>query len=179
MDNRTRALVGLLILGSLYLAWDNLTPDPAPVGQWIDATVSKPIAAVEKVEIKPAKLKVYAKPAKAKLKLPDAIQQDESLYVLSSSTVKPSLRPQTVTTVVNEATGESTTITRREAYPLLAFENTNRVSLNYGVNARLDRVGWITYEKTFAQVKGWHAGITATAVSDRSGLVGGTLRYEW
>lgn len=180
MNNlRTKALIGLLVAGALYLAWDKLTPTPPPVGQWTEAPVSKPVADVPKVEITPKKLNVYAPQAKKKLKLPDAVQQDDNMYVLSSTTLKPSLHPQTVTTVANAETGETSTIYRREAYPLFAARHSGEIRIDYGVKRGLERVGRLTVREDVAQIKGVNLGATASVDTDRDFFAGIGVGYKW
>lgn len=180
MDNlRTKALVGLLVAGALYLTWDKLTPDPTPVGQWTEAPVSKPVADVPKVEIAPKKLKVYAPQAKKKLKLPDAVQQDDNQYVVSSTTLKPSYRPQTATVLVNQETGETSTVYRLEAYPLFAAQHSGEIRIDYGVKRGLERVGRLTVREDVAQIKGVNLGATASVDTDRDFFAGIGVGYKW
>lgn len=175
---RSEILGAILLTLLTFFIWDKLTPEPAPVGQWVAATPSKVLADVPKVTIQPKSLKVYAPAAKKKLKLPDAIMQDDNQYVIASTTLKHDYHPQTVTTIVDSVTGESTTVTRREVYPWLAAEHTGEVRLDYGVK-RTGRVGRLTLREDVLQVKAAHIGATATLDSDGDAFVGLGLGMRW
>lgn len=173
--------VGLVLSLSLLglFIWNRFTPAPAPVEQWTEAVASAPVKSVSKVEIAPKKIKVYAKLAKAKLKLPDAIRQDDNQYVLASSTIAHSYRPQTVATVINSETGESTTITRREPYPWFSAEHTGEARIDYGIKNGGARVGRLTVREDLIQIKGINLGATATLDTDRDYFVGVGLGLRW
>lgn len=176
---RANVLLGILFVLVAYVLWDHFTPAPALIGQWIEAAPSKHLAAVPKVEIAPKKLRVYAPQAKKKLNLPDPIQQDDNQYVLASTTLKHDYLPQTVTTVVNSETGESTTITRREAYPWLAAQQTGEIRLDYGIKNGLARVGRLTLREDLIQIKGINLGATATLDTDGSAFAGAGVGVKW
>lgn len=175
---RERAL-WLVLIAAIVMAWGLSLPEVAPVGQWTAAVPSKVLADVPKVEIAPKKLKVYAPQAKKKLKLPDALQQDDNQFVIASSTLKHDYRPQTVTTVINSATGGSTTITRRGAYPWFAAQQTGEIRIDYGIKNGLERVGRLTVREDFIQVKGANLGATATLDTDGSAFIGAGVGYKW
>lgn len=169
-------LAGLI---ALWLLWTAMTPSRPPAGQWVDARPSQVLAAVPKETIQPKALKVYTKPAKAKLKLPDPIQQDDNQYVLASSTLKHDYHPQTATTVINSETGEVTTITRREVYPWFALQQTGEIRLDYGIKNGLEKVGRLTLREDLLQIKGINLGATATVDTDGAAFVGAGVGFKW
>jgi hypothetical protein len=170
---------GLILLGLLVFIWDRLTPAPVPVNQWVAAPVAKVIAHVPTVSIQPKMLRVYAPVAKKKLNLPPALQQDDNEYVISATTLKPDYHPQTTTTLVNKETGETTTVTRRDPYPWIAFQNSGEARIDYGIKDTGARVGRLTVREDFVQVKGINLGVTATLDSDRAAFAGIGAGYKW
>ena len=104
-------LVWVGIFAAGYLScW--LTPHdapPAPVGEVVVAKVAPQLRDVPTREIHPPKVKVYAKVAKDKLSLPDAMKADKDLQVLLSSRIPRDEHNQTVTSLIDEKTGDVTT----------------------------------------------------------------------
>lgn len=176
---RTEILGTILLSLLAYFIWDKLTPPPAPVGLWVAATPSKTLKAVPKVTIQPKSLKVYAPAAKKKLNLPPALQQDENEYVIASSTLKHDYHPQTVTTLVDQETGEVQTVTRREDYPWFSPEQTGEARIDYGVKNGGVRVGRLTVREDVLQIKAAHIGATASLYSDRDYFIGLGVGVRW
>lgn len=176
---RTDKLMSVLFVLVAYVLWDSFTPVSEPVGQWVEARPSGPVAAVQKEVIHPKALKVYTKPAKAKLNLPATLQQDDNQYVLASSTLKHDYHPQTVTTLVNRETGEATTITRGEPYPWLAAQQTGEIRLDYGIKNGGVAVGRLTLREDLLQVKGVNLGAGASLDTDGAVFVGAGVGFKW
>jgi hypothetical protein len=170
---------GLILVGVLVFIWDRLTPPPSPVGAYAVAVPNKVLASVPKEVIQPKSLKVYSKPAKKKLNLPDEIQQDDNMYVLSSSTLKHDYHPQTVTTIVDKETGETRVLPRREAYPWFAFEQTGSTELTCGFKTISGKTCRGEISEYVVQVKALHLGGKVTLDSDGSGYVGIGLKGNW
>lgn len=177
---RLEILIGILIvlISSIFI-WDRFSPINQPVGQWTDAKQPKLLENIPKINISPKTVKVYNKSAKKKLNLPEKFLQDESQYVLSSTTLKHDWRPQTITTVLNGETGESTTITRREEYPWLAAENTGEIRVEYGTKFHGVPVGRLSIRQDFIQIKALHLGISASIDSDKEAFTGIGVSYKW
>ena len=133
-------------------------------------------------------LKVFAGDTKFKLKLPAAVQKNEAEHVLAATQVKGSDRPQTITTVVNEETGQSQTFVKTDPYPWLAFENRAEVRMAYGY--RYDfrgglgvqagkQVGRLSFTYDALRVKALTAGVVAQVDTDGQAFVGVGVGYRW
>lgn len=174
----TAILLLMLLIGGALLLLGNPAP-PAPVDEWRPAKPDPVLRGIPTQDITPPKVKVYAPAAKKKLKLPDPIQEDPHTYVLTSARLTKDTHPQTVTTLINDQTGEVQTITRREPLPWLALEKTGELRLDYGLKRGLDRVARLSYREDFIQVKAFHAGITAAIDSDGEYFIGVGVGWKW
>lgn len=180
--------IAALVAAGWYL-WDRFTPAPAPVNQYVPATAPRQLALVPKVAIQPKQVKVYAQPAKAKLKLPPQMQQDPNIYALAATKVKPGLHPQTVVTTLNAVTGETETLIRRDPLPWLRPEQTGELRLDYGYKSvpsfakdgwgGFNRVTRLTLREDLLQVKALHAGINASIDSDGQMFAGVGVGWRW
>jgi hypothetical protein len=172
------ALVVLLLIAAAC-SWWYLTPPPAPVDTWTAAKVAPQVTAVPKRIIHPREVKVYAQAAKANLKLPDSMRNDTAIHVLDSSRLPSDDHPQTVTTVIDENTGEVQTLVRREPLPWLAAEHRGELRLDAGIKNGLDRVWRIALREDLLQVKSLHAGINASINTDGQYFVGAGVGWKW
>lgn len=172
------ALVACLLLAAAG-AWWYFTPAPAQVDEWTSPEVAPQIAPVPKQTIRPAKVHAYAPSAKAKLKLPASMLNDPNVYVLDSSLLPSDTHPQTVTTVIDEQTGEVQTVVRREPLPWLAAEHRGELRLDAGVKNGLAKVVRLTLREDLLQVKALHAGINASVDTDGQLFVGAGVGWKW
>lgn len=179
MNALNKSLTIILLLIGGVLLWLGKPAPPAPVHQWHPAKPDPVLRNVPTQDIIPPKVKVYAPAAKKKLKLPDPIQEDPHTYVLTSARLPNDTHPQTVTTVINDQTGEVSTITRREPLPWLAIEKTGELRLDYGIKRGLDRVARLTFREDLLQVKAFHAGINVSIDSDGEYFLGVGVGWKW
>lgn len=177
--------IAALIAAGWYL-WDRFTPAPAPVNQYVPATAPTQLALVPKVAIQPKQVKVYAQPAKAKLKLPPSMQQDPNIHVITAAKIKPGLHPQTVVTTLNAETGEIETLTRRDPLPWFRPEQTGELRLDYGYktgygmrDVGVEKIVRLTLREDLLQVKALHAGINASIDSDGQMFAGVGVGWRW
>lgn len=184
MQHAERIIVYLALIVACVMLWSSFTPSPAPVSQWQPAKVAPVVDAVPTVQIEIPKVTVFSAPAKAKLKLPDAIVQNPDAHVIAATQVKPDLHPQTVVTVINSATGESETITRRDPYPWAAATQSGELRLDYGY--KFDHfasggkmIAKLTLREDLLQLKALHIGATASLESDGTMFAGVGLGYRW
>jgi hypothetical protein len=161
-----------------------LTKPPVDTTVAVEAPVAPTIAKVKKRIIKPKQVVVYAPEAKAKLKLPPAVLANTEAQVIGATTVAPSERRVTVTSVLDATTGETTTYTKPEPYPLLAVESRGEARFSYGYKLTRDSpvptpVGRLSLTQDFVQIKALHIGVTAALDTDRSAFIGLGLAYRW
>lgn len=177
--------LSVIIAICLYVVADALFVPP-PVGQHVAATPAPAVAGVDRVAtpIKSATVRTYKPAAKARLKLPEAIQVAPDQQVIAASTIAPSLHAYTLTTLINTETGEVETLQRREPLPWLARDASGRVAITYaygneGPLVRLDA------QQNLFRIKAWQAGGVASLTQHLGGqphqdwLAGITLERRW
>lgn len=170
-------MISLIILA---LAWRYFTPKPAPVGEWKPATQDKRVSGTPTKTIKPpGGVVVYDPPAKEKLDLPDEVKKDPKKHVTAAVTVPPDEHPQSVVTIFDESTGQTTALTQRMEFPLLATEQRGQVWLGYGLRNGGTRVGRILLREDLLQVKSLHLGLNASLDTDGAWFVGVGVAYRW
>jgi hypothetical protein len=172
-------LVALALAGSALFGWNYFSPPPVPVAQWAQAKEAPQLKGVVKQNLITQKVAVYAPAAKQKLNLPANIQNDASQYVLSSSRLPKDTHPATVTTVLDESTGEVQTYIRREPLPWLAPEQTGELRIDVGYKNGMTRAGRLTFREDLLQVKALHAGLNASIDTDGQYFVGAGVGYRW
>lgn len=180
MSSRSKlAALATCLLLAAGCAWWYFTPAPVPVDEWAPAEVAPQVESVPKQDIKPPRVRAYAPAAKAKLRLPDGMLNDPSIYVLGSSSLPSDTHPQTVTTVIDEQTGEVQTIVRREPLPWLAAEQHGELRLDAGVKNGLAKVVRLTLREDLLQVKALHADINASIDTDGQYFIGAGVGLKW
>lgn len=151
------------------------------------AVVAPVIAKVEKVDtpITGGKVRTYKPAAKTKLKLPPAVIADQQQQVTGATTVAPSERKVTVTSVIDARTGETTTYSKPEPYSWVpAFESRGEARFDYGYKAQRGQpipmpVGRLSVVHDFVQVKGFHAGVNVALDTDGTAFAGVGIGYRW
>lgn len=144
----------------------------------IVANVAPVVAKVETQEITPIKVITLKPEAKKKLKLPRAVQADPKQHVTAATKVEPSERPQLVTTVINEDTGESTTYVVEEPRPWIGVRDRGEVSLAYGIKKE-GPVARLAARQELLQIKALGLGAVGTIDSDGDFFVGIGATYRW
>lgn len=140
-------------------------------------------APTKRVQVKQP-VKVFEDKTKFALKLPDAIVKNEDEHVLAATQVKGSTRPQTVTTVIDEKTGESQTFVKTDPYPWLALENRGEVRMSYGyrysgLGQPVKAIGRLSFHYDAIRVKALTFGPSATIDTDGQAFVGVGVAYRW
>lgn len=178
-------------LGLLGWGWHALheEPDP-PAGLSVHATPAAEVEDTPKISVPVAvPVKVYKGGAKLKkeLKLPQVIATDPVKEVVASSQVKADTRPQTITTVINTATGESETFVRRDPLPWIAWDTSGEIGAYVGVKNGQQAVR-LQVRQGIVQVKALHVGLigsvdqTMGAASTMNGtdyFVGAGVWAKW
>lgn len=175
-----------LVVVIAIMWWDH-RPKPAPVHAPMVATPNKALASTPTTIIQPkAGVVVYVPAAKKKVELPPEVQNNPSAFVIGSSSLKESDRPQTVTTTIDANTGQAQTFVTQEPYPWLAAENHRSVTVSYGIKGYSSVQGsgtaWAwrtTFKDDLAQVKALHLGMQLSADSDASYYAGIGVTYRF
>lgn len=169
----------LILLGALGGSYYASSSAPAPTEKWTPAQPAPQVDTVPKQTIKPPEVQVYAPRAKQKLELPDEILNDPNLYVLQSTRLPSDTHPATVTTLIDQNTGQVQTFVRREPLPWFATEQTGEVRIDVGVKSAAGTVGRLSMREDLLQVKAWHAGINANLDTDGEVFAGVGVAYKW
>ena len=162
-------------------AW-YIKPAPIPPGITVIATPAPEVAKEEKteVEINPP-VKVYKPAIKTKLKLPESITQDDGQHVIASSKTANDERQHTVTTVINQNTGEVQTFDRTDPLPWLSVNTKSDIGVYYGMKSGEPTVR-IEGRQELLQIKAVHVGAIASADMVRGntdGFVGVGAWARW
>ncbi len=171
------AVAAALIYG---YQWYN-KPAEVPAGVTVEAKAAPEIKSEQKVTIKPASVKVYSQPAKAKLKLPDAAIWDNNTHVIASSATASDERSHTITTTINSVTGETTTYDRADPLPWFAVNTKSEIGLYAGYRNGGQALRVEARQELF-QVKAVHFGAIASADAMRGGVdsfVGAGAWVRW
>lgn len=172
----------LLGLGGYGYWWFSRPPVVTSVA--VVASVAPAVKKVKKVRTPVKSVQTYVPEAKLKLSLPPAVITDETKQVTGATTVPPSERRVTVTSVLDTGTGETTTYSKSEPLPWFAVEARGeaRIDMGYkwvrGVSAPV-QVGRLSIHHNFLQVKGFHLGVNASIDSDMERFVGIGMGYRW
>ncbi|HQS59714.1 MAG: hypothetical protein B7Y56_02950 [Gallionellales bacterium 35-53-114] len=147
--------------------------------KWTPAQPAPQVAAIPKQTIKPPVVKVYAHRAKQKLNLPEEIHTDPNLYVLQSTRLPNDTHPATVTTLIDQHTGQVQTIVRREPLPWFATEHTGEARIDVGIKSTTGTIARLTLREDLLQVKALHAGINASLDTDGQLFAGIGIGFKW
>ena len=131
------------------------------------------VRGVETAVVPVAPVKVYGPKAKQKLKLPADVKPTE--HVIAATQVPESSRPQTVTTVLDEKTGESRSFVKVDPYPWFAIEPRGEARLAYGYKQdgwRVRPVTRLAVQYDVVRVKAVTIGVSGTLDSDGDAFVG-------
>lgn len=178
MDLRTKAEIAAVIAFCVIL-WQVSRPKTEPAGTTTSVTTASELKGVDKQDINPPKVPVYTKPAKQKLNLPQDVQDDPSKYVLASSKLPNDTHTHTVTTVIDENTGQVKTYDRRDPYPLISAEQSGSMWVGYGIkNGGVKMLQAVIQEDLF-QIKVVHFGAMASLSSDGIVFAGIGASMKW
>lgn len=106
-------------------------------------------------------IKARAPAAKRALKLPVAVQVDEAQHVLDAARVAPSEQAQTVTSVLDTATGETHTYVVAEPMPWLAVRQRGDAGAYIGLKQGAPTLRLLARHEV-VQIKGGHVGALAS-----------------
>ncbi len=174
------SLVGAAIY-SVYRWW------PAPAVNTTVArvaTVAPTLAKTKKVTTAMHSIQTYAPEAKAHLKLPPAVIASNTQQVTGAATVEVSEHKQTVTSVVDTVTGETTTYVKDEPLPWIDLEHRGeaRLDVGYKIDAKTltpQRVARLSVTHDFLQVKAVHFGVAASIDTTGEAFAGAGISYRW
>ena len=109
---------------------------------------------------------------------------DSHAHVAASSTIKPDDHPHTISTVIDDKTGEVTTYDTREPLPWLQVDNHGEAGVAYGIRDGQATVR-LEVRQNLLDVKAVKLGVEASIDQPLSGsispsyFVGVGLSYRW
>ena len=142
------------------------------------ATAAPAIQNVQKVPVQVKTVQVYPASVKKKTDLPKSEQDNPIIAVLDSSKIQPDLHPQTITTILNTQTGETSTTIVQNPYPLFTEERRKEIRFSYGIKST-GTVGRIQFTDDLYQVKAIHLGFIGVADTDGEFFIGASAAYRW
>jgi hypothetical protein len=177
------SLIAVGMAGALY----HILTKPKPEGS--ESVIAKPAPAVSRaptefVPVKSGKVQVKKGDSKKNLKLPAEIQADDKKQVIAAVQAPGSLRPQTISTVLDTETGKSESFIKTDPYPWFAWEPRGEAKLAYGFKFdakqhQPKQVGRLQLGYDMVRVKALTVGVTGTLDSDRDAFIGVGLTYRW
>lgn len=154
----------VLVLGAGKAVWDSyMQPKTAasiaaPVN--VPEAATPAVAAVASAVIAPPKVQVYAQSVKQQLHLPDAVKKDSDKFVVAQSQIVADSHAHEVSTVVDEKTGQVTTMDTRLALPWFAAQRGYDVMVATGYTTRsATPVIHLEARADLLQVKAVHVGL--------------------
>lgn len=180
------SILALIVIAMIaYVVW-LFKQQRADTTEATQAAVAPIVAKIPTVQtpIKSKTVRTFKPAAKAKLKLPEPVIQNDDQQVTSATVVAPSERKTTVSTVIDTKTGETTAYVKPEPYPWLAVESRGEARLDYGYKMTRGElvpkpVSRLSVTHNFIQVKALHVGVNAALDSDGTAFVGVGLAYRW
>lgn len=156
--------VATVVLG-LKFWWSFSGGEPARTARDV-AIVATPAPQIAQADVEfiavPQPVKTYTPKAKKALKLPAAVAADDGQRVLDAARIAASDRPQTVTAVLDTATGETRTYVVEEPLPWLDTTPRGEAGLYLGIK-RGEPTIRAQARAQIAQVKELRLGVLASA----------------
>jgi len=177
--SRVEVFSGLMALALGAVLYFHFKPEPMPTGIHLPAAPAPELRREKTIPVQVAEpIQVYKPAAKAKLKLPPAVQADPKQHVVASTRTPNDERQHTVTTVLDTSTGELNTYDRAEPLPWLAADTKTEIGLMYGLKGG-DQIIRLQGRQTLLQVKAVRVGATATLDSDGESFIGIGAWARW
>lgn len=161
--------VGVLLTIIGVLVYFHFKPQQVPTGMHVIATPAPEVAKVATEFIDFAPIKVFKPEAKKRLNLPAQVQADTRAHVVASTKTANDERQHTVTTLIDDKTGEATTYDRVDPLPWLAVNTKSQVGAFYGLKNG-EAAFRIQAQQELLQIKALHLGVTASADVTRGGV---------
>ena len=139
---------------------------------------SPKVSKLETKAITPKQVVVLEDKAKVRLNLPKPVQADPKQHVVSASKVDYSLVPKTVTTVLDEDTGQFTAYEMREPMPWVSTRDSGYTTLAYGIKDS-GPVVRLSAHQSFLNIKAVSLGAVGHLDSDGDYFIGIGATYRW
>lgn len=170
-------LLGVFTVILMGIIWIIRTPE-APQVQPVE--VSSPTF-VDPVEVVPlAPLKVYKPEAKQKTALGKGIKADPKKHLVGTTKAERDEKPVEVSTVLDERTGDFTTVVTQLPSPWLSAPQRTEVFAEYGIRSPDHKmIARLGVNHQVFKVKDVALGVTAQVDSEKESFVGARVSYRW
>lgn len=177
MNLRAKVEIAAMIAFCVVL-WQVSRPKTESAGTITRAMIAPELKHADKQNITPPKVPVYTPSAKHKLQLPPDVQDDPNKYVLASNKLQNDIHTHTITTVINQQTGQVQTYDRRDPYPWLAAEQNGESGIYYGYK-RGTKISRLTFSENLVQLSALHLGAHASLDTDGQFFAGIGIGWKW
>jgi hypothetical protein len=187
-SDKVKLTVGVIASAVMvFVLWLDMRAAPAPVSVAVPATPAPELAKLVKLSspVNFKAVKTYPKAVKRKLDLPAHIQADDNKQVVEASQVPADDHTQTVTTLIDTQTGETSTFVRRDPLPLIAADYSGDAGIYLGLANGAPALK-LEARQSFLTVKWVHLGVIGSIVQPVSGMstpsstfIGGGLWGGW
>lgn len=171
-------LAAAAIVAALCVAWWHFRPHPATVSIPVVASPSKAVKDAGR-ETVTMPVKVYKAESKNRLNLP----KSPSEHLAASSTVKPDDHPHTLSTVIDDKTGEVTTYDTRDPLPWVAVNDHGEAGIGYGYKFSpghgFGPMARLTVRQNLLDVKAARLSLQGTLDQDGSAFAGVFVTARW
>lgn len=182
LQSRARNVMDIILVFvfTLILGWVGWLILRDPPQEATPMAVSSPTVA-DPIEVTPlAPLKVYKPEVKRKTALGKGLKVDEKKHLVATTKVESEEKPVEVSTVLDERTGDFTTVVTELPTPLVSIQPKTEIFAEHGIRAsdhkQISRLG---VNHQLFKVKGVAFGVTAQVDSEQETFVGARVSYRW
>lgn len=168
---------GILLLGAI-LAWSFWPRPDLEVGKSVQLPPAKEVRTVEKIIERVEYVKVYPSETKKKLKLPEAVVQNQAQKVIATGKLEAQERPYTLSAVLDTATGEAEVYARPDPLPWIAPGKRTVIGIAYGIGQD-GQTGKFYGQRDLLQIKALYAGARAEIDQQGRWWVGASVEYRF
>ena len=132
LEKALSVVCAVTVIAALYGWYRPVTPQVQTVKQFVQVPVEKIVTKIKTVAVPVTTVVTYEKQVVVqKLALPDWINTDTDMQVIAQGDVGPYLGTTSVVSLLNTKTGKASLIMKQKPLPVIAFENTGEVGVNY------------------------------------------------
>ena len=120
------------VVAAIYSWYRPVNAQVQTVKEFINVPVEKIVTRIKTVAVPVTTVVTYEKPVIVqKLELPDWVNTDADMQVIAQGDVSPYLGKTNVVALLNTKTGHASLIMKQKPMPVIAFESTGEVGVNY------------------------------------------------
>lgn len=179
LPSYNQALAAAAVIVAGFATWTLIDKLNRPeVGIAAPLPPAKEVRTIEKIIERPKIVYVYPAQVKAKLGLPEPVQQDTAKKVTATGKLRAEERDYTLSAVLDVRTGDSQVYARPDPLPWIGPGRQSAMGAAYGLKNGLP-TGRIYARHDLLQVKALHAGGIATLDTDAEWFAGGYVEWRF